>query len=178
MCGSPIHVLCTPWMFLCLFAARCHPPTSPGCWRLLPLPLSPFGMLNQDRPWGGTVASADTVPGGELGDCSLAGSPTEAVWGERTGARRRSSRSAPTSMRGVETEQLLTAFRLHLPHGADASCFPRAVLHAGPALSHTKIMCIFFCHLAPAMDLLGGLDSCPLWRPGGCWQVQCLRSCS
>lgn len=174
MCGSPRHVLCTPCMFLCLFAARCHPPTSPGCWRLSPLPLSLFGMLSQDSPRGGMVASVDTV--GELGDCSLAGFPTEAAWGERTGTCRRSSGSAPTSMRGVETKQLLTAFCLH---GADAICFPRAVLHPGPALSHAKIMCIFFCHHpAPTMDLLGGLDSCPLRRPGGCWQVQYLRSCS
>lgn len=120
------------------------------------------------------MASVDTV--GELGDCSLAGFPTEVVWGERTGTCRRSSGSAPISMRGVETKQLLTAFCLH---GADAICFPRAVLHPGPSLSHTKIMCIFFCHHpAPTMDLLGGLDSCPLWRPGGCWQVQYLRSCS
>lgn len=161
MCGSPRRVLCPPscthWMFLCLFPARLHPCTSPGCWRLLPLPL--MCCLPQ-LLW-------DPVPGQVPGvaqwlqltlsqwvnwvTVAWQVSPTETVWGEQTWICRSLSRSAPTSVRGAEADRAarmyLQLFAFTYPMVAGTGCFPRAVLPPGPALGHTKITCI--CFLSP-----------------------------
>lgn len=97
-------------------------------------------------------------------------SPTKGVWGEWTRTCRSSSCSAPTSMRGVKADiavrmyQQLFAFTYLMVAGA--ACFPRAVLHSGPALGHTKIVYFFFLSL-PCTSCVGGLGSYPLCRELG-----------
>lgn len=161
-------------MFLCLLPARLHPCTSPGCWRLLPLPL----MCCLPQPlW-------DPVPGQVPGvaqwlqltlsqwvnwvTAAWQVFPTEAVWGERTWTCRRSACSAPTSVRGVEVDRAASRYRqlfaFTYPTVAGAGCFPRAVWHPGPALGRAKIMCILFSvtTLHPQWICVDGLGSYPL----------------
>lgn len=110
---------------------------------------APLGPCARTGPWGGTVASAHAVPVGKLGD-SLAGFPHRGSVGGADMDMQKfimlSSHQRERCGGRQSSEDVPTAFCLHLPMVAGAGCFPRAVLHPGPALGHTKIRSIFFCH--------------------------------
>lgn len=169
---------CIHWMFLCFFPAWLHTCTSPGYWRLLLLSLMcslPLGPCARTGRWGGTVASARTVPVGKLSHCSLTGLPHSGSLGVQMWRHSyhraqitvlRSPCSAPTSVGGVEAAraasryQQLLAFTYPMVVGAGLGWF---CTQAQPWA--TPKSCVFFS--APTQwTCVGGLGSCPLGVAG------------
>lgn len=131
---------------------------------------APLSACARTGPWDGTVASAQTVPAGKLGDCSLAGFPHKgSVGGVDTDMQKLIMLSSYQHERyggRHSSEDVPTAFCLHLPHGVRCWLLPQGSFapRSSPGPHQNRVY--FFLSL-PCTSCVGGLGSYPLCRELG-----------